>query len=80
MDPHHRYTSGWLAAQDTDGACISDDGAAATATEDLAETMVAYRALCSGRVGTSLVTVISETIPNWVRFLDCSDLSLDLLE
>ncbi|MGW8323491.1 MAG: hypothetical protein ACWGSD_18250, partial [Thermodesulfobacteriota bacterium] len=72
LDPSHRSSPGWLAAQAADPTFISTYARDFPNREDLAETFLLYLAVRyrSDRITTQLANQILQTIPNRIAYLD----------
>jgi len=82
LDDEHANAPAWLAAQRADGAFLSDYARDNELREDLAETIGLWLALrfYRERISDELAAQIEETVPNRIKYLDCSDLTPGLLQ
>lgn len=82
FDSYHKNEALWMAARKADGGAISKYAAKNPMREDLAETMGPYLALTfrPERISKELRQLIRQTIPNRIRYLDCLNLSIDILQ
>jgi hypothetical protein len=81
MDAYHASTPRWQEAQTADGVAISTYARENSLREDVAETLVPYlaQAFRSDRINAEDLAKIQEAIPARIQYLDCLNLSMDLL-
>ena len=81
VDAHHSDNPLWLAAQEADGMFISQYAQEHPNREDLSETVGPYLGMRfrSERMSEELNAIVNETLPNRVMYLDCLDLSMEIL-
>ena len=78
LDARHRNAHGWVAAQQSDAAFISQYAQQYPQREDLAESVMPWLALrCApDRTPANDLQIISTTIPHRIAYLDALDLDL----
>lgn len=82
MDSYHATTTRWVEAGTTDGVAISTYARDNPEREDLAESLGPYLAarFRPERVDQATIQAIEETIPNRIRYFDCLNLSMQILQ
>ncbi|MCP4922561.1 MAG: hypothetical protein GY915_00820, partial [bacterium] len=82
LDRYHGNHPDWLAAQAADATWLSRYGELNPTREDLAETIGPYLALTFRPeiLPPGAAELLRATIPNRIRYLDCQDLSMALVE
>lgn len=72
LDAEHSASSGWIAAQESDGNFITEYAYENPVREDIAESFVLYMAIRyrSSRITDSIENTILETMPNRIFYFD----------
>ena len=75
LDPHHRVSNEWLAAQAADGDFISGYAPEFPTREDVAESFLMWIAVRfrEDRISARLATTVRSRIPNRLAFFDAQD-------
>ena len=75
LDPHHRVSNEWLAAQAADGDFISGYAREFPTREDVAESFLMWIAVRfrEDRISARLATTVRSRIPNRLAFFDAQD-------
>lgn len=82
LDAYHATAPLWLAAQEADGAFISEYARDNPQREDIAESIGPYLAVrhYRDRIEPELVARIEATIPNRIRYFDCAGIGVEAQE
>jgi hypothetical protein len=81
LDAIHATAPNWAAAQQADGVAISTYARDNPMREDLAETVGPYLAVRfrAGRLTQPELDAVLDNLPNRLEYLDCVDLSMELV-
>jgi hypothetical protein len=81
LDSTHNHEPLWGLAQENDTMSISSYGLEFPEREDLAETLPLYLALRfrPNQISPEMKSIIQKTIPNRIAYLDCLQLSIDIV-